>query len=124
MGGTVAKMPKLRRGAQRRGVKVHLVGGQLVITVPTRTIVELAPVAAVGEDLRLSPREQQTLNLILRSASNKEIARALFITERTVKYHVSNILDKFGVASRRDLLLMARMKQATPKSETEKGETC
>ncbi|MCW5635270.1 MAG: response regulator [Rubrivivax sp.] len=48
----------------------------------------------------LSARERETLELIARGDSNKEIARALGIAEATVKIHVQNILRKLGLVSR------------------------
>jgi two-component system, NarL family, response regulator, fimbrial Z protein, FimZ len=55
---------------------------------------------------RLSPREIQVLNLMLDNLSNKEIASQMKIAERTVKFHVSNVLTKFGVHRRADLILL------------------
>lgn len=55
---------------------------------------------------RLSPREIQVLDLLLDNLSNKEIASKMKIAERTVKFHVSNILTKFGVHRRADLILL------------------
>lgn len=55
-------------------------------------------------DLQLSRREREVFPLILDGLFNKEIAVRLGISERTVKFHVSSILRKFGVASRLDLL--------------------
>jgi DNA-binding NarL/FixJ family response regulator len=52
----------------------------------------------------LTTREEQILSLLLGGDSNKEIGNALGIVERTVKYHVSNILNKSQVSSRRELL--------------------
>jgi two-component system nitrate/nitrite response regulator NarL len=49
---------------------------------------------------RLTPREQEILQLIDESMSNKEIARRLSIEVRTVKNHVHNILDKLQVHRR------------------------
>ena len=48
----------------------------------------------------LSARERQTLELIARGDSNKEIGRALGIAEATVKIHVQHILRKLGLVSR------------------------
>ena len=50
-----------------------------------------------------TPRENEILELIRLRLSNKEIAATLKLAEKTVKFHVSNILAKFGVESRRDL---------------------
>src|SRR5208282_1295139 len=63
----------------------------------------------------LSRREQEVLDSLLENLSNKEIASKLNIAERTVKFHVSNLLSKFGVRRRADLILLTfqrRMAQA------------
>lgn len=54
----------------------------------------------------LSRREQEVLDSLLENLSNKEIANKLNIAERTVKFHVSNLLSKFGVRRRADLILL------------------
>lgn len=50
--------------------------------------------------IRLSNREQEVLRLVARDKTDREIARALAIRERTVRAHVSRIILKLGVASR------------------------
>lgn len=55
-------------------------------------------------DLSLTARETEVLELMIRRFSNKEIAGALRISERTVKYHVSNVLLKLSAENRRSLL--------------------
>jgi DNA-binding NarL/FixJ family response regulator len=54
----------------------------------------------------LSRREQEVLDSLLENLSNKEIANKLNIAERTVKFHVSNLLSKFGVRRRADLIFL------------------
>jgi len=54
----------------------------------------------------LSRREREVLESLLRNLSNKEIASQLNISERTVKFHVSNLLAKHGVRRRADLIVM------------------
>ena len=54
----------------------------------------------------LSHREQEVLTLLLDNLANKELADRLHIAERTVKFHVSNLLAKFGVRRRADLILL------------------
>ncbi len=54
----------------------------------------------------LSRREREVLQAVLENLSNKEIAGQLNISERTAKFHVSNLLAKFGVQRRADLILM------------------
>jgi DNA-binding NarL/FixJ family response regulator len=60
--------------------------------------------AAAGR-ARLSRREQQVLDALLENLSNKEIASRFNVTERTIKFHVSNVLAKFAVRRRADLIL-------------------
>lgn len=55
---------------------------------------------------RLTERERQVARAIASGASNKEIARDLDITERTVKAHVTNIFDKLKVRDRLQLALL------------------
>jgi DNA-binding NarL/FixJ family response regulator len=52
----------------------------------------------------LTGREGQVLRLLMRQLTNKEISKALLVSERTVKFHVSNILAKLGLENRRGLL--------------------
>jgi DNA-binding NarL/FixJ family response regulator len=57
-------------------------------------------------DAALSRREREVLALLLENFSNKEIASRLHISSRTAKFHVSNVLAKYRVKRRADLLLM------------------
>jgi DNA-binding NarL/FixJ family response regulator len=56
--------------------------------------------------LKVSRREEEILAGLLENLSNKEIANQLNISERTVKFHVSNLLAKYGVQRRADLILL------------------
>jgi DNA-binding NarL/FixJ family response regulator len=56
--------------------------------------------AATGEAAGLSPREVQVLRLIATGKTNRAIAAELFISERTVERHVSNIFVKLDLSSR------------------------
>lgn len=55
----------------------------------------------------LSNREKQVLAELSRHKSNVEIAESLYITEGTVKTHVRHLLQKFGVASRGQIISKA-----------------
>jgi DNA-binding NarL/FixJ family response regulator len=61
----------------------------------------------------LSRREQEVLNSLLENLANKEVASRLNISERTVKFHVSNLLAKFGVRRRADLILLCYQRRNT-----------
>jgi|SRR6185437_4285208 len=60
---------------------------------------------AIAPLVRLSSRERQVLDGVLSRRTNKEIAVELNLSERTVKFHVSNLLRKFRVSGRHDLTL-------------------
>jgi len=59
--------------------------------------------AAVAVDVNhgdLTPRELEILRLVAGGASNGSIARQLWVTEQTIKFHLSNVYRKLGVANR------------------------
>jgi DNA-binding NarL/FixJ family response regulator len=56
----------------------------------------------------LTDREREILGFLARGASNREIGETLFITEGTVKNHVSNILSKLNLRDRTQAALWAR----------------
>ena len=55
----------------------------------------------------LTERETEVLQLLARGKANKQIATSLYVTEKTVKAHVSSILAKLGVQSRTQAALYA-----------------
>lgn len=62
----------------------------------------LAGLATSKADPRtaLSEREREVIALVARGLTNREIAEALVISEKTARNHVSNILDKLGLTRR------------------------
>ncbi len=62
---------------------------------------------AIGEEeeFPLTERELDVLRLLAKGWSNRRIARELYITERTVRFHVENILSKLGVSSRTEAVV-------------------
>jgi DNA-binding CsgD family transcriptional regulator len=62
---------------------------------------EPAPAApSPGQELGLTPREQEVLVLVADGRTNRQIAELLFIADKTASVHVSRILAKLGVANR------------------------
>jgi DNA-binding NarL/FixJ family response regulator len=55
----------------------------------------------------LSPREKEVLNLIANGANNREIAQELYISEKTVKNHVTSILSKLNLRDRTQAALLS-----------------
>jgi DNA-binding NarL/FixJ family response regulator len=80
--------------------KVHS-GARVIPQLVSRTLAECPP------NSQLSPREIQVLELIAGGCSNKEIGRALGITEATVKWHVNLILNRLDVADRTAAIVAA-----------------
>ena len=66
-----------------------------------------SPAAPSPEVEDITTREREVLRLLVAGYSNREIGRALFVAEGTVKNHVSNILHKLGVRDRTRAVLKA-----------------
>lgn len=69
---------------------------------------------SVKTNVKLTRREKEVLDGILRSLANKEIASELNLSERTVKFHVSSLLAKFKVHSRMELMREASQRAMRP----------
>lgn len=78
-----------------------------------------ASAATVTEPPRLTSRERQVLDLILRAQSNREIAKRLGIDERTVKAHVGRMMKKIGAENRIELSVRALSGLILPAEEGE-----
>jgi DNA-binding NarL/FixJ family response regulator len=57
---------------------------------------------------QLTEREREVLDLVARGYDNRRIARELFLSDKTVRNHVSNIVDKLGAPDRAEAILRAR----------------
>lgn len=78
---------------------------KVVARVPMAEVVRPpGPPPGVSE---LTPRECEVLRWIARGASNREIAGALYISEGTVKYHVTNILGRLNLRDRTQAAISA-----------------
>jgi DNA-binding NarL/FixJ family response regulator len=64
--------------------------------------------AQAGEAPMLTSRERDVLELVAQGRTNRQIATQLYISEKTVSVHVSNILAKLGVGSRTEAAAVAR----------------
>ena len=55
---------------------------------------------------QLTPQEMQIARFVGEGASNREVASKLFLSPRTVEYHLHKVFTKLGIASRRELAHM------------------
>lgn len=100
----------LLKGASREQIAqaihtVHAGGSHLEPRVAAKLMAEIrGPRRAAGQ---LSERERSVLRLIADGQSNKQIARSLGITERTVKFHVTSLLRKLAAETRAQAVAIA-----------------
>jgi DNA-binding NarL/FixJ family response regulator len=89
---------------------VHRGGALLAPSVATRVLDQATGSRPSPEQERLdevTPREREVLALLGRGLSNRQIAADLYVSEKTVKTHVSSILTKLRVADRTQAALFA-----------------
>lgn len=99
----------LLKGASRQEIfeairTVHS-GGSLLGSSVTNTLLRHVE-RDEGPDA-LTPRELEVLRLVAEGLSNREAAARLFVTERTVKFHVSSLLHKLGAGNRTEAVRVA-----------------
>jgi DNA-binding NarL/FixJ family response regulator len=94
-------------------VRVVASGESVVAPAVTRRLIERFVGEGYSTDAvpavldALTPREQETLALIARGLSNAEIAGRLFLSEGTVKTHVSRVLTKLGLRDRIQAVILS-----------------
>jgi DNA-binding NarL/FixJ family response regulator len=69
----------------------------------------------------LSPREQEVLQLVSLGRSNREIARNIYVSESTVKFHVTSILNKLGANTRTEAVSSAMRRGILSIKETDEA---
>ncbi len=55
---------------------------------------------------QLSRREIQVVDQVIKGVSNREVANALFVTEKTIKFHLTNIYKKLNIRNRNALIVL------------------
>ncbi|HWT23418.1 MAG TPA: response regulator transcription factor [Solirubrobacteraceae bacterium] len=95
-----------------RAVRVVAAGDALLAPSVTRRIVEQFARRPLRPDLgaqleTLTQREREVLVLLARGKSNAEVAAELFVSEGTVKTHVSSVLSKLGLRDRVQAVVLA-----------------
>jgi DNA-binding NarL/FixJ family response regulator len=89
-----------------RGIRAAAAGGAPFDPRVAGTLLQSFSTPATATP-QLTPREQEVLQLVARGMANKEIARRLGITEKTVKAHLTSVFQRIGVEDRTQAALWA-----------------
>ena len=110
--------------------RVH--AGEVIISAPMAAkmldefvlMEEKKDTSLADQETNLSKRELEVLQLVAGGTTNKEVAEELFISENTVKGHLSRILEKMNVRNRQQAVVMAMekgiIKKATSSAKSAK----
>ncbi len=89
-------------------------GESVIPPAMTKKLLSLHQADNKTDDNSLTPREMEVLLGLVEGLSNKEIADRLFISDKTVKIHMSNIFKKLNVKSRSQALIYAVQHKLVP----------
>ncbi len=87
--------------------RIEQLGGSVQSGAGPQGGLELRISLPLAEPAQLTPREMEVIQLLTEGLSNKELAQALFISPRTVNFHLDNIYSKLGVSSRTEAAIYA-----------------
>jgi DNA-binding CsgD family transcriptional regulator len=112
--GSLLRRTGRKRDARETLEEAHAEFGQLGAALWAKAArAELARIGGRAPSRReLTPTEENVAALVGEGRTNREVAAALFVTERTVEYHLGNIYRKLGVRSRAELV--RRLAPASP----------
>lgn len=99
-GASAAVSKSTQPGALATLIRETLEGRMLNLYKPVERVAGAQGKSVGGEDSVLSGRELEVLRLVASGSTNAEIARKLWVTEQTVKFHLSNIYRKLEVGNR------------------------
>lgn len=101
-------------GRELRSILASVADGEVYVTpgLAASMLRDMPPTPTPPSGLdELTPRERQILEGVAAGRSNKEIARSLDLTEKTVKHYMTNVLQKLQVRNRVEAALLAQRAQ-------------
>ena len=119
-------LKNLSRAELLRSIRLVASGQSLLdpelVKQATSRLTALASSSSQTQGGELTEREREVLVLIARGYTNKQIANALIVTEKTARNHVSHILEKLGLARRSEAAAFAVEHKLVPPREQRKDE--
>ncbi len=112
-------LKNVSRAELLRAMRLVAAGQSLLDPNVTKQVMERLQVQAPGSEL--TEREREVLALVARGYTNKQIAEALYVTEKTARNHVSHILEKLGLARRSEAAAFAVEHKLVPPREQKAG---
>ena len=112
-------LKNVSRAELLRAIRLAAAGQSLLDSNVTKQVMERLQVQAPGNEL--TEREREVLALVARGYTNKQIAEALYVTEKTARNHVSHILEKLGLARRSEAAAFAVEHKLVPPREQKAG---
>jgi DNA-binding NarL/FixJ family response regulator len=95
---------------QAFGHSIYLAGARPARTAPSAA-------TAADDDVGLTRRELEILQMVAEGHSNAQLAKMLWVTEQTIKFHLSNIYRKLDVANRTEASRWAQVRGLLPAAE-------
>lgn len=88
-------------------IRTAMTGASVFSAEVTSVLLKQSQDGAQAHDFGLTMRELEVLRLMAKGENNPEIADKLVISQSTVKFHINNILDKMGVPTRSEAIVIA-----------------
>ena len=97
----------------------HVFDRSIYFAGPRSQLIAPADTTPIEEQMELTRREVEILRLVAEGSSNAQLAQMLWVTEQTVKFHLSNIYRKLGVGNRTEASRWAQLNGLLPESQQE-----
>jgi DNA-binding NarL/FixJ family response regulator len=113
-------LKNVSRAELLRSIRLAATGQSLLDANTTKQWMEQLQTQVVGSEL--TEREREVLALVARGYTNKQIAEALFVTEKTARNHVSHILEKLGLSRRSEAAAFAVEHKLVPPRQSQSDD--